>query len=67
MLTKEQRPDCALSNIVHAIACSCDEPGLKAEFSPTFPGIYLYYPSRRQQASKLKAFVDDARANAQEH
>jgi DNA-binding transcriptional LysR family regulator len=29
-----------------------------AEFSPTFPGFYLYYPSRRQQPSKLKAFVD---------
>jgi len=27
-------------------------------FSPTFPGFYLYYPSRRQQPSKLKAFVD---------
>lgn len=29
-----------------------------SRFSPTFPGFYLYYPSRRQQASKLKAFVD---------
>ena len=29
-------------------------------FSPTFPGFYLYYPSRRQQPSKLKAFVDYA-------
>jgi DNA-binding transcriptional LysR family regulator len=27
-------------------------------FSPTFQGFYLYYPSRRQQPSKLKAFVD---------
>ncbi len=32
-------------------------------FSPTFPGFYLYYPSRRQQPSKLKAFVDHARAH----
>ena len=32
-------------------------------FSPTFPGFYLYYPSRRQQPSKLKAFVDYARAH----
>ena len=31
-------------------------------YSPTFPGFYLYYPSRRQQPSKLKAFVDHARA-----
>jgi DNA-binding transcriptional LysR family regulator len=29
-----------------------------SDFSPTFPGFYLYYPSRRQQPSKLKAFVD---------
>ncbi len=29
-----------------------------AEFSPTFPGFYLYYPSRRHQSSKMKAFVD---------
>ena len=29
-------------------------------FSPTFPGFYLYYPSRRQLPLKLKAFVDYA-------
>jgi DNA-binding transcriptional LysR family regulator len=33
-------------------------------FSPAFPGFYLYYPSRRQQPSKLKAFVDYALAHA---
>lgn len=33
------------------------------EFSPTFPGFYLYYPSRKQQPSKLKAFVDYARTS----
>jgi DNA-binding transcriptional LysR family regulator len=33
-----------------------------SEFSPTFPGFYLYYASRRQQPSKLKAFVDYALA-----
>lgn len=33
-------------------------------FSPTFPGFYLYYPSRRQQPSKLKAFVDYARTHS---
>lgn len=31
-----------------------------SDHSPTFPGFYLYYPSRRQQPSKLKAFVDYA-------
>jgi DNA-binding transcriptional LysR family regulator len=34
-----------------------------SEFSPTFPGFYLYYPSRRQQPAKLKAFVDHALAH----
>jgi len=29
-----------------------------SSFSPTFPGFYLYYPSRRQQPSKMKALVD---------
>jgi DNA-binding transcriptional LysR family regulator len=29
-----------------------------SDYSPTFPGFYLYYPSRRQQPSKLRAFVD---------
>jgi DNA-binding transcriptional LysR family regulator len=29
-----------------------------SDFSPTFPGFHLYYPSRRQQPSKLKAFVE---------
>lgn len=33
-----------------------------ASYSPTFPGFYLYYPSRRQQPAKLKAFVDYALA-----
>ena len=28
------------------------------EFSPTFPGFYLYYPSRHDQPSKLKALVE---------
>lgn len=27
-------------------------------FSPTFPGFYLYYPSRHDQPSKLKALID---------
>jgi DNA-binding transcriptional LysR family regulator len=33
-------------------------------FSPTFPGFYLYYPSRRQQPPKLKALVDYVLVNA---
>lgn len=33
------------------------------EFSPTFPGFYLYYPSRKQQPAKLKAFVEHVLAH----
>jgi len=29
-------------------------------FSPTFPGFYLYYPSRRNQPTKLKALIEYA-------
>ncbi len=28
------------------------------DFSPTFPGFYLYYPSRHNQPSKLKALIE---------
>jgi len=35
-----------------------------SSFSPTFPAFYLYYPSRRQQAPKLKAFVEYALASS---
>jgi DNA-binding transcriptional LysR family regulator len=35
-----------------------------SDFSPTFPGFYLYYPSRRQQPSKMKAFVEYALAHS---
>lgn len=31
-----------------------------SEYSPTFPGFHLYYPSRRQQPAKLKALVEYA-------
>jgi DNA-binding transcriptional LysR family regulator len=31
-----------------------------ATFSPTFPGFYLYYPSRRNQPTKLKALIEYA-------
>lgn len=30
-------------------------------FSPTFPGFYLYYPSRHDQPTKLSAFIEYAR------
>jgi DNA-binding transcriptional LysR family regulator len=27
-------------------------------YSPKFPGVYLYYPSRRQQSPALRAFIE---------
>jgi len=31
------------------------------QFCPQFPGFYLYYPSRRNMAPKLRALVDHLR------
>ncbi|TIX95509.1 MAG: LysR family transcriptional regulator, partial [Mesorhizobium sp.] len=31
------------------------------EYCPRFPGFYLYYPSRRNVAPKLRALVDHLR------
>lgn len=31
------------------------------DYCPTFPGFYLYYPSRRNLAPKLRAFIDHVR------
>ncbi len=30
-------------------------------YSPSFAGFYLYYPSRRNLAPKLRAFIDHVR------
>jgi DNA-binding transcriptional LysR family regulator len=42
------RPFVAARKMVH----------LLQEWSPPFPGFYLYYPSRRQMAPALRGFVD---------
>ncbi len=34
------------------------------EFCPRFPGFFLYYPDRRNQAPKLRALVDHVRRQA---
>ena len=34
------------------------------EWSPPFPGFYLYYPGRRQMPPALRAFIDFAAAHA---
>ena len=33
-------------------------------FAPMAPGVFLYYPSRRQMLPKLRAFVDHVKNNA---
>jgi DNA-binding transcriptional LysR family regulator len=33
-------------------------------FAPTVPGVFLYYPDRRQMLPKLRAFVDHAKARS---
>lgn len=33
-------------------------------YSPTFPGFYLYYPSRHDQPTKLKALIDYVRRHS---
>ncbi|HEX4410469.1 MAG TPA: LysR substrate-binding domain-containing protein [Xanthobacteraceae bacterium] len=33
-------------------------------FAPMAPGVFLYYPSRRQMAPKLRAFIDHLKNNA---
>lgn len=34
---------------------------LLSEFCPPYPGFFLYYPSRRNQAPKLRALIDHVR------
>lgn len=36
------------------------------EFAPTVPGLFLYYPSRRQVLPKLRAFIDHMKSRASE-
>jgi DNA-binding transcriptional LysR family regulator len=33
-------------------------------FAPMAPGVFLYYPSRRQMMPKLRAFIDHAKSHA---
>ena len=35
-----------------------------APFAPTTPGVFLYYPSRRQMLPKLRAFVDHVKSRS---
>jgi DNA-binding transcriptional LysR family regulator len=48
LLDHQARPLIEAGRLVH----------LLAEWSPPFPGFYLYYPSRRQAPPVLRAFID---------
>jgi DNA-binding transcriptional LysR family regulator len=34
------------------------------QFAPVVPGVFLYYPSRRQVLPKLRAFIDHVRSRS---
>jgi DNA-binding transcriptional LysR family regulator len=40
---------------------------LLADWTPSFPGFHLYYPSRRQMRPVLTAFLDAVRTGVQRH
>jgi DNA-binding transcriptional LysR family regulator len=50
---RQVRPLVATGKVVH----------LLQEWTPPFPGFYLYYPSRRQMPPALRAFIDFLEAN----
>jgi len=33
-------------------------------FAPTAPGVFIYYPSRRQMMPKLRAFIDHVKSRS---
>lgn len=39
---------------------------LLTDWTPSFPGFHLYYPSRRRMRPVLAAFLDAVRANVQQ-
>jgi DNA-binding transcriptional LysR family regulator len=52
LLDRQVEPLIASGQLVH----------LLPDWSPPFPGFYLYYPSRRQMLPALRAFIDFATA-----
>jgi DNA-binding transcriptional LysR family regulator len=34
------------------------------DFAPTAPGVFLYYPARRQMLPQLRAFIDHVKQRA---
>ena len=51
-----------LAQVPRPIAASALTAGTLVEvlgpFAPTAPGVFLYYPDRRQMMPKLRAFID---------
>ena len=53
-----------VSPLVAGLIASGELVHLLPDWSPPFPGFYLYYPSRRQMRPALRAFVDFFRVGA---
>ena len=55
-----------LAQVPEPIAADATRDGklleVLAAFAPTVPGVFLYYPSRRQVLPKLRAFIDHVRS-----
>jgi DNA-binding transcriptional LysR family regulator len=43
----------------HLVSCALER--VLEDWSPPFPGFFLYYPSRRQQPAALTALIDTFR------
>ena len=55
---RERHAPPATSEAQRELLGDSEHNGVLASFSPTFPGFYLYYPSRRNQPTKLKALIE---------
>ena len=53
LFAHQVRDHVAAGRLVHLIT----------DWTPTFPGFYLYYPSRRQMAAPLRAFLGHMEAH----
>ena len=57
-----------LAQVPEPIAAGLVEDGKLVQvlepFAPTVPGVFLYYPSRRQVLPKLRAFIDHVKSRA---
>ncbi len=59
-----------LAQVPEPIATSAMKAGklvqVLEKFAPTTPGVFLYYPDRRQMMPKLRAFVDHVKSHSRD-